>query len=71
MLFSGVRDVSIPPLVRKASAIAFQVVFAILAEDLRSEWLVTLWRRAGPGSSSHCGIPASRIQVNGTTDGIQ
>ena len=52
-----------PPLVRKASAIAFQEFTVSPAEDQRSERSATTWRRAGPGSSGHCGIPASRIQV--------
>jgi hypothetical protein len=52
-----------PPFARKAFVVAFQEITVRPAEDQRSEWLVTSCRRADPGSSGHCGIPASRIQV--------
>jgi len=56
-----------PPLVRKASAIAFQEITVCPAEDQQSEWFDTAWRRAGPGSSGRCGIPVPRIQEKNTS----
>ena len=59
-----IRNASMPPLVRKASPVAFLEITVNPAEDQRSERLVSAWRRSGPGTSGHCGIPASRIRVS-------
>lgn len=52
---SRIREASMP-LVLMASAIAFQEIAVSPAEDQRSGRSTAPWRRAGSGSSGHCGI---------------